>query len=339
MSIDDVSSCAGTPRSPRSSRGFTFIEMIVVVAVVGLMALVVQSTVSGLTATERSLRAMRNTVERGQRGLSAVRDSVSTSRKLFQKDTVGNGYLNKLALGSLPLLAGSRLPVFDESNPLGPDVAGTPMTGNVLLFVREADPLPCIADPTTKLVRLIDAYRLVCIYTTQTTRRVVAGGPLSLDLVEWRSVVFPSYSQVTSISDSTQRTRVVKDLFSRFGRDYLWDPTGSVTTSFYGIDGLGTVAASPTAVTTIAQDRNVSNAGRFVYANMDVARTDATSKPRTPLFTADDPAVWTPNGFEVKVVGPSGSRKVWLRLTIEQQASKDCVPAQETTAVVSTRDL
>jgi hypothetical protein len=313
--------------------------MVIVVVIVGMMALVIERTVSSIIETERSLRAIRNTVERGQRALSNLRDGVATSRKLFQNDAVGTGYLGKLAFGSAPLLPGSRLPTFDEVNPLGPDAVGTPMTGNVLLFVREADPLPCIADPATKLVRTIDAYRLVCYYTTQSTKKVVAGGPFSLDLVEWRSASFPSYAQVTAISDATQRTRVVKDLYNRFGRDFLWDPTAAVSSSFYGIDGVGTIAAAPTVVASIPEDLNVATGPRFVYANMAVARTDTTSKPRTPIFTVDDPATWTPNGFEVKVVGPSGARKVWLRLTVEQQASAGRVPAQETTAIVSTRDL
>ncbi len=58
-----------------------------------------------------------------------------------------------------------------------------------------------------------------------------------------------------------------------------------------------------------------------------------------PLFSVDPIATWTPNGFEVKVSGPSGSRQIWLRLTVEQQASKGRVPAQTTTAVANTRDL
>jgi len=313
--------------------------MVIVTILVGMMALVIERTISSITETERSLRAIRNTVERSQRALSGIRDAVATSRKLFQNDAVGTAYLAKLDFGTTPLLAGSRLPTFDETHPLGPDDVGTPMTGNVLLFVREADPLPCIADPATKLVRTIDAYRLVCLYTTQTNKYVVAGGSLALDFVEWRSASFPSWGQVTGIADATQRTNVVKDLYNRFGRDYLWDPTNPVSSSFYGIDGVGTIAAAPTAVSSIPRDLNVGGGPNFVRANMAVARTDLSSKPRTPLFTVEAPATWTPNGFEAKVVGPSGSRKVWLRLTIEQQASKGRVPAQETTTIVATRDL
>jgi type II secretory pathway pseudopilin PulG len=333
-------STADVPSAVRArSRGFTVLESAIVTVIVGLMALVIERTISGITETERSLRAIRNTVERGQRAMSSLRDAASSSRKLFQNDAVGAAYLAKLDFGTAPLLPGSRLPVFEEVDPLGPDEAGSPRTGNVLLFVREADALPAIATAASQTVRSIDAYRLVCLYTTQTTRRVVAGAPLALDLVHWRSASFPSYGQVTSISDSTQRTNVVKDLYNRFGCDFLWDPTKPVATAFYGIDGNGVIAAVPTAVSSIPQDANVAGGPRFVQANMGVVRTDLTSKPRTPLFTVDDPLTWTPNGFEVKVCGPSGSRKIWMRLAVEQQASAGRIPAQETTAIVSTRDL
>jgi len=78
--------------------------MIIVTVIVGMMALVIERTISGVTETERSLRAIRNTVDRGQRALSSLRDAVATSRKLFQHDAVGDAYLAKLAFGTSPLL-------------------------------------------------------------------------------------------------------------------------------------------------------------------------------------------------------------------------------------------
>lgn len=337
MSTADPLPRAG-PAEP-AERGFTVLEMMVVIVVVAIMTLAVERTISSVTETERTMRAIRNTTERGQRAAYALRDAVSASRKLFGNDAVGSGYLAKLDLTAQPIFPGSRLPKFAETEPLGPDSAGTPMTGNVLLFVREADPYPCTAVPATKTTRVIDAYRFVCVYLTQSNRAVVALGPLALDLVEWRSDAFPSYGQVMGIADTTQRKAVVADLYNRFGCDFLWDSTGAVNSAFYGIDGSGTVAGSPTAVANIPEDLNVASGPRFVKANMAVSRTDPLSKPRTPVFTADDPATWTPNGFEVKVVGPSGSRQVWMRLCIEQQASAGRVPAQDTTVIVSARDL
>jgi len=160
------------------------------------------------------------------------------------------------------------------------------MTGNVLLFVREADPMPCIADGATKLVRTIDSYRLVCVYTTQSTKKVIAGGPFSLDLVEWRSASFPSYGQVSGIATPRQRTKVVR----------ISTTASAATTS--GTRPRRSRARS-TASTASArsppfrprrehpEDINVAAGPRFVQASIGVARTDLTSKPRTPLFTVE----------------------------------------------------
>lgn len=326
-------------RRPRVEGGFTIIEAVIVTVIVALMTLVIERTVGGVVETERSMRAVRNTTEKGQQATYRLRDLVSMSRKLYQNDTIGNGYLAKLSRTRFTPLAGARLPIFDEVNPMGPDEVGDPHTGNCLLFIREGDPYRAVSVAASKKLRSIDTYRLVNVYLAQSTRTVVAGGQPAVELVEWRSEAYPNYTQVIGITPVAERTQVVKNLYTRFGVDYLWNPTAAVGAAFYAIDGSGNIAASPTAVTAIPEDLNVSPGGRFVSGNMAVARTDTTSQVRMPIFSVDPIATWTPNGFEVKVTGPSGSRQVWLRLTVEQQASKGRVPAQTTTAVANTRDL
>jgi len=323
----------------RRAAGFTVLEMVVTTAILGLTTLVIERTITSVTDAERSMRSVRSTADRCQAAAYHLRDEVTGARRLFHADATGLAYLAKLGLPTgMPMLAGSRLPVFDETKSLGPDTVGSPKTGNVLFFVRDADPLPCIAAAATKKVRLVDAYRFVCFYLTVSTKTLVAGGPAALELVEWKSERFPSYAQVMGITSTTERTNVVKDLYARHNVDYLWDLTKPVTTAFFAIDGAGNVSATATNPSQIPEDRNVSTRGRFVAANLGVARTDMTSKLRQPVFTVDDPAVWTPHGFEVKIASPSGARRVWLRLTIEQQAAKGRVPAHQTALVATTRD-
>jgi hypothetical protein len=315
------------------------IEMAITVVIVALMTLVIERTVTALTDTERTLRAVRVTAQMGQDHCYRLRDLVTTSRKLYGNDALGNGYNDRVDRSRFPLFAGSRLPTLDEVNPLGPDDVGDPRTGNILLFVREADGHPCVCNAATKKIRTVDTYRLVSVYLTQSSRTLVAGGLPALDLVEWRGQAYASYAQVTQIANATEKSNVVKELYNRYGFDYLWDPTQPVTSAFYAIDGNGVIAAVPTAVSTIPEDMNVSRGGRFVTANVAVARTDMSSRPRMPVFTVEPEATWTPHGFELKVVGASGSRKVWMRLTVEQQAVMNRVPAQQTTIVSNTRDL
>ena len=285
------------------------------------------------------MRAIRNTADDGPQVCYLLRDLVTRSRKLFGNDSIGQGYFTKLDLTRDPILPGSRLPLFDEVNPLGPDDVGDPHTGNVLLFVREGDPAPCVSLPATKKTRLIDTYRFVCVYLSQSSRKLVQGQPNALDLVVWKSVAYPNYGQVNQITDATEKKNVVKDLYQRFNYSLLWDPGAPIGSAFHGIDSAGNVGATPTVLTNVPEDTASSGRGQLVNRGIAVARTDSTSRPRASIMTTDLAATWVPNGFEVKIVGTSGARKVWMRLSIEKQAKPGVVPAQMTTVIANTRDL
>ena len=334
MSTDDGGSRRGV-----GERGFTAIEVAVVTVLLGGAFLAIGRTVAALDEAEGLMRAIRSTAGDGPRACQALRAMVNPSRKLFGADAVGQGYLGVLDLGSVPRLPGARLPVFDEAGQLGRDGPGAPRTGNVLLFARACDPAPCVANAATRKIREIDVYRLVCVYLTTSSRTLVQGQPPALDLAVWRSARYPDHAQVMQIADATERRSVVADLHDRFGHALVWDPSRPVSGAFYGIDGSGNVGATPVAVTSLPAEPGGGAGPQLVARNLAVARTDPTSPPRKSVFTVDAPAAWEPHGFEVKVVGPSGSRKVWMRLSVEAQARPGSVPAILSTAVAATRDL
>ena len=336
-----MSTAEPTPRARRLPRegGYTFLEMAITLVIVAMMSLVVERVLSSTQEAERYLAAVRTATERGQKIAYDVTDIVSASRKLYGNDATGNGYRAKLDLTRDPVAPGVRLPLFDEVNPMGPDTAGDPRTGNALLFVREADAASCVADPATAKIRYIDTYRFVFIYPRVTTRTVVNGQPPAWDLCVWRSVPFPSRAQILAITNATEKQNVIKDLYTRYGYDTCWDPNGPVNTTFYGLDVAGNMAGSPTASFTIEEDLDVSERGRLVYADVQLAATDPTTKARSPVFTLDAPATWSPHGFETKIVGASGSRKVWIHIVVEAQASHGRVAVMESTMIASTRDL
>ncbi len=307
--------------------------------IVSLMALVVEKTLSSTHQAERHLSAVRKSTERGQNLAYEIREAVSASRKLFGNDAVGLAYLDALDLTRDPLDAAARLPLFDEVGGLGPDTSGDPRTGNMLLFVREADAAPAVADPATGKIRYIDTYRFVCIYPRVTDRFIVQEEPreLARDLVVWRSGAYPSQSQILAISSPVERAAVVKDLYDRFGYDLAWDPNSDVNSSFYAMDTLGNMSGTPSVGVTIEEDENISDRGRLVYANVQLAPTDPGTHSKRKIFTVDPD--WDPDGFEVKIVGASGSRKVWLHLVVEVQASKGQLSQHASTVIASTKDL
>jgi len=210
----------------------------------------------------------------------------------------------------------------------------------MLLFVQESDAVQATADASTCQIRLIDTYRFICVYPRPTSRYVVQGRgrePAN-DLVIWRSRVYPNCTQIRDIEDAGQRQAVVADLYTRHGMDVAWEPNQAVGESFFGLDGFGNVAAVAEVDPRIEEDLQASDRGRLVYRNLQLApsRTDVH---RRAVFTTDDPGAWSPGGFEVKVVGPSGARQVWMRLVVETEAGREEVAVLPSTVIASVRDL
>jgi hypothetical protein len=313
-------------------------EIAVTISLVTLLSFLVERTLTSTREADFRLEATRTALDRGQRILFQLREDVAASRRMFQEGPVGAAYWDALELDAAPPLAGCRLPRIDETGTLGPDVpSGDPFTGNVLLFVREGDAVGAVADPATRSIRRIDAYRFVCVYPTRTARLLVTGEPPAVDLVVWRSVAFPSRAQILAIADVDERRRVVTDLFTRFGHRHAWDAGAPADAAFYELDAAGDMDPTPVANPTIEEDAAISEGGTLVAARAQLARTREEVATRA-VFAADDPQVWTPHGFEVKVAGASGSRKVWLHLVVECPAGRaSCI--ERHTVIAAAKDL
>lgn len=307
-------------RRPARCAGYTMIELSISMLAIAGMTLILTTTSYSTGQADHYLTAVGHVTERSQKTLYDIANAIESSRRFFQADDVGQGYLDALDLASNPLAPGSRLPLVDEQHPLGADLAGDPRTGNVLLVVAQGSPAPCVADANTGELVHVDLHRFVCLYTTQTTRTVLPGAPPARDFVVWRSLQYPDHDQLMAITDATQRRSVVRDLHDRFGLDVAWDAGSPADGSFYRLDTTGSIDAAPLSAHTIEEDPTVSARGRLVYANMQLARTEMASYERRPVLTRDPPGLWAPHGFEVKAAGTAGSRQVWTHLVIEKQA-------------------
>ena len=337
MSIADSSK----PVRMRVCRGFTALEVMISMALVATMALVVQQTVGTADNAALYMKAVQTATERGHNLSYEIREQVTSSRRLFSGDAVGRGFRDALDLSSAPPVAWARLPVIEEGGRLGPDESGAPATGNFLLFVGETDSTSVVVDPSENRLRHVDTYRFHAIYPHETDRMVVVevGGQKALDLVAWQSVEFPNYRQLASIDDEEDRAAVVSSLVNDFGYTLAWDPAGAVDSSFYALGANGDLADAPSPNVTIDEHPVDSRGGRLVYANTQLARTDPDDGRRRAVFSMDDPATWQPHGFEVKIVGRSGSRQVWMHLVTEVQARGGTTAAHPSTMIMATKDL
>jgi hypothetical protein len=328
-------------RASRSTHGFTIIEIVLVVAVVVLLSVLTAQGLTTMRDSTDTLASMRRVQLRGDRVAYTVHRLVESARKLHVRGTVGNDYLDALDLSRHPMAGGTRLPLPDESRPLDVDDGVLPRTGNILLFVNESEPIPCTTNPTTQTLRYIDVYRMVCVYPQLVdNRRVLNRSPLRpKDLVIWASVLFPNHGQLLAITDPTERARVVSALYAEHGCRRAWNPDLPVDEAFFDLNAVGTVSSTATPSPVIEEDPENSPGGRLVYAKVQLARTDPTSVVRRSKLTADDPATWVPDGFEIKVVGTSAQRRVWMRIVVESQSvtARDVCHAVELIAAL--RDL
>ncbi|MGE0193194.1 MAG: hypothetical protein AB7T63_14260 [Planctomycetota bacterium] len=308
-------------RRPRraSEAGFTFLEIVLVLTMTSMLAYLVERTFTTTSQADKHIAATQLATDKGQRLAYKLRELVSASRRLFGRDTVGADYLAALEIRRIPAAPDARLPIIDPLGDLVPDEIDQKLTGNSLFFVRESDPAEVVVDPVAGTVRYIDTYRFIYVYPADTPTVVTQKKPVTpaRDLIVWRSETYPNYMQIIGLPTAAQRENAVKELVNRFHYQYAWDPSGNVGDSFYAMDTFGAISAVPEASFTILEDMNVSNVGSLVYAALQLCPSDITrqSYERRAWLTRDND--WWPHGFEVKIVGGSGSRKVWMRLTVE----------------------
>jgi len=329
-------------RTPRARRegGYTLLELSVVLVILTGMSLIVERTLTSTNRADAYLGALRRAKERSEQSSFRVYEAVSASRRLFENDPHGAGYLEALDLSRYPLASGSRLPHIDELNPLGPDRAGDPRTGNVLLFVREVDPVTVSADTTQYPTRLIDVYHFVCCYPHQTGRDVVTSDlGTARDLVVWYSIPYPSYQQVAAIPDTAERTKVLEVLRETYGFDYVWDVCCPAESAFFRIQETGGLSGTPEVDFMIAEHPGLSEGGLLVHHDARLAPTDPDRRLCAGVFTTETSEIWSPNGFEVKITGASGHRKVWIHTVVETQAMRGESAVHASTLIASVRDL
>jgi prepilin-type N-terminal cleavage/methylation domain-containing protein len=331
-----------SPASRTSSlqRGYSMLEIMIVVVILAGMSLLINEALMTTQHTDGLLRAAAEASQRGQKLTFEVTSLVSESRHLYEDDAQGQGYVAACDLSRFPLAPGARLPIIDADPDMRIDEPTELRAGNMLLFVREINASACVADRRKARMRWIDTYRMVAVYPTVVQRRLRNDRAQSRDLVVWRSVPFASYPQLMEIGDEDERTSVVKDLANRYGITHAWDPSATVEAAFHAMSGSGGLSELPDLDFQLDEDELLSEGGRLVYAGVQLAPTDAGYKRARAVLAAETVDAWVPNGFEVKIGGPSGSRKVWIHTVVEAASRNGKQSAiQDYTTTAHVRDF
>jgi type II secretory pathway pseudopilin PulG len=329
----------------RSVLGLTLIEVMITLTVLGFLLLVVARSQVTVSDANSALHGVNRIALETQTAVANIHKDISTARKLFQDDVQGRSYLAALGTMDLPAILSTRLPVIGPLAEFSKDDPATPLTGNCLLMAEEMTPNDTVVDvagvPTTYRVNII---RLVAYYLTRYDRPL-APGLSRFDLVRWESQAFVDHTTLTAITNATTRQAVVANLTDNARIYYSWDILKNANLAFFELgNDVAATAENPFSIPASPLNERAPK-GLFANARASISSNNtSTGEAQIPKFAvALDPSVdingiGFPHGFEVKIVGPSGARKVLVRVVADIQRGMSVVrSASETKGTM--RDL
>jgi hypothetical protein len=361
---------AGRRFGRRSERGLSLIEMLVTLAISVTVIAVVMTIIEEAMKMSLFVESHNDLAVMSQRPVNIIQKEVLQSRTIFGEDAIGTPYRTRietlLTAAGTPDVPGSVLPVVNGLGVLAPDTGGVRTTGNCMLVARQLSPVQVTvpadaSDPVSfpALTFMADRYQFEFFYLTRNTTRKFRGGDYSLDLFRYRSIPYADYFQLSGVTtnlSTTQRTTLATNIKAAAGPNLqiAWNPGQDILNSFYTIDAnLAFPAASLiTANTTLlTMQDNVTLLPELlkgrISGKMDytiayrIGTAPGTNLPGlsglNAVPTYFQVATGTPLdcGFEVKVVGTQGFRRVLTRLVLYSNYGVSRFDSQEGFVITS----
>ncbi len=348
-------------RAIRPDRGMTFVEVLIAATILVLIVGVIARTTLLTEDASRMAVSQGKITILGQKELLKIRGNLRASVHLFQRDTEGNTYWNRLDLGSVSTLSTSVLPKIDTYGVFGKDTPSNRRTGNILFFAKAVKPFPtseevaqwkayCDAtghpEKKSSLDDLrLDVYRFTAYFLRKTGSGFAAGSPRGLDLAAWESVPFADWKRFNEVDPPLQADVLEALRTSQVGRKivYLWTPGADFDSAFAEIQADFTLQAVTPASkpgwkvppdpvftrTSVFERKRISVATNWAQANFGVAKFAAPT-------TAGE---GYPHGLEIQVIGPASARQVLVHLCLVGQGGRGHTPWVDVQDVVSCHDL
>jgi hypothetical protein len=178
-----------------------------------------------------------------------------------------------------------------------------------------------------------------------------------LELCRWQSVQFADYNQLYSLNnlddggatlqDTLQELRTADPSTGRPAVTVAWNPTADADEAFYNFAG-GALPSWPSsdykierldAGSAIAQLNGPRIGGDMVYTVAFNSGEDFDIRDPVPVFTeAETIHDGFPHGFEVMMCGPTGGRKVMIRLVLAADSSSARLVSRENIVLINARD-
>lgn len=348
-------------KSKRDS-GISLIELLIVMFLFAVVGIMTYGILVGTARTNLFLESHNDLGEFGQRLVNDIKTKALQSKRLMDNSTAGNSYLAALDLSDAPPpLEGMTLPTIEIAGSFSPSMADdtenpfvAASVGNALLFAESLAPYVDAANNAR-----IDLYRFNFYYLSTNTGTSIAGKDHTLDILHWQSVQFADYDQLKLLenhdSSGTALTAVLGGLQTadpaaeREAITYAWSPAKPVDAAFYDINGKTSLPEAPNGTYDIALGSiqpAISNLnGARIGGDMPytVAFNSGESFPineSVPLFaTASDTGDGFPHGLETMIAGPSGGRRIFIRLVLAADNGGGNLAAQENIVLINAMDF
>jgi hypothetical protein len=325
----------------RDEPGMSLVEAIVSITILSFLLLVILQSTTTVSDSTTAIESYNLVLVETQKAVSQMHEDVATARKIFENDALGQTYVKFVDYGTHPLAATALLPIIQPLGEFTLDAVGDRRTGNILMVVGEMSPYSFTAPSNGKTYR-ISVFRLICYYVSD-RGFPVANGLSRFDLVRWESEAFVDYVALSNLPplELTARSEMVVDMVTNGGIHYAWDPTQLADAAFFKLDtdvAPVTVGAMPIPASRV--NERVPK-GYYAWRNAALASNNGivNSEASVPKFTQPIPAgIGFPHGFEVKVVGPSGARKIKVRVVAERMM-KSRVMRRASESIATMRDI
>jgi hypothetical protein len=311
-------------------------EIVVVLAVVSVLMIIVYKLLEDAMHATMFGESHNDMTIMTQRVVNRLQGEIMQSRVAYQEDATGSGYRAALQLPTSPAKwTDTLLPVFQTETTLDPDIGNGAdrRAGNSLLIVRQLEPVSVMYDddgkPATPDVEfLADRYRFEYEYPVSNTARNFASAGFYLDLMESRSVEYADYFQLKALTSAQLKLIVPKLQAAKISS--AWDVGQPVDNAMYDLvpaaaGAFGTPLKKPQITIASTTSLLPDMRGGRINGKIDYSIAFTPSVPLKPFqiphpmffYAKADPAYPKfPAGFEVKIAGPAGHRKVAVRLVL-----------------------
>lgn len=340
--------------------GTSFTELMVVMFLFSIIGIMAYDMLVGTAQTNLYLEANNDLSEYGQRLVNEIKTEVLQSKRLIDDSAQGQAYLAALELDEAPTpIDTTDLASIEVNGSFSPSLIGDSeypfdpaSVGNAIFFVQALTPYLNESDGVR-----IDLYRFKYYYLNKSNATEIADRGNILELTRWESVYFADYNQLVRLEDfddggaiqlsTLQALRVEDTATGRPAVTMAWNPDEDADAAFFSFAG-GSLASSADSSYEIEMDsatqaiRNLNSpriGGDMVYSVAFNTGTDFDLGDTVPVFaTADATADGFPHGFEVMMGGPTGGRRVLIRLVLAADSGSARLVSRENMVLINARD-